>query len=87
MLVRSYKIIRVKSQNWFIIDEGNNKADLYGSYGWKSRILFKIFYNRQMLPPFFVYSNDVRKVIYAIESLNMILRKAIKTKPAFPKYD
>ncbi len=37
--------------------------------------------------PFFSYPADIRKVIYttnAIESLNMSLRKVIKTKRIFP---
>jgi putative transposase len=37
--------------------------------------------------PFFAYPGDIRKVIYttnAIESLNMTLRKVIKTRAAFP---
>ena len=39
------------------------------------------------LTPFFAYPEDIRKVIYttnAIESLNMSLRKVIKTRGSFP---
>jgi putative transposase len=39
------------------------------------------------LTPFFAYPNDIRKVIYttnAVESLNMSLRKVIKTRGSFP---
>ncbi len=39
------------------------------------------------LDPFFAYPADIRKVIYttnAVESLNMSLRKVIKTRGSFP---
>lgn len=39
------------------------------------------------LKPFFAYPADIRKVIYttnAVESLNMSLRKVIKTRGSFP---
>jgi putative transposase len=43
--------------------------------------------NWEELTPFFAYPADIRKVIYttnAIESLNMSLRKVIKTRGSFP---
>ena len=43
--------------------------------------------NWEHLIPFFAYSADIRKVIYttnAVESLNMSLRKVIKTRGSFP---
>jgi putative transposase len=43
--------------------------------------------NWEYLTPFFAYPADIRKVIYttnAIESLNMSLRKVIKTRGSFP---
>src|SRR5260370_5575227 len=42
------------------------------------------------ITPFFQFPAEVRKIIYttnAIESLNMSLRKAIKTRGAFPSED
>ena len=42
------------------------------------------------LTPFFAYPVDIRKVIYtthAIESLNMSLRKVIKTRGSFPNQE
>jgi putative transposase len=42
------------------------------------------------LTPFFAYPADIRKVIYttnAIESLNMSLRKVIKTRGSFPNQE
>jgi putative transposase len=46
--------------------------------------------NWEYLTPFFGYPADIRKVIYttnAIESLNMSLRKVIKTRGSFPNAD
>jgi putative transposase len=46
--------------------------------------------NWEHLTPFFAYPADIRKVIYttnAIESLNMSLRKVIKTRGSFPHAD
>jgi putative transposase len=46
--------------------------------------------NWEQLTPFFSYPPDIRKVIYttnAIESLNMSLRKVIKTRGSFPNAD
>src|SRR5882762_4838507 len=46
--------------------------------------------NWEHLTPFFGYPADIRKVIYttnAIESLNMSLRKVIKTRGSFPNPD
>ena len=46
--------------------------------------------NWEQLTPFFGYPADIRKVIYttnAIESLNMSLRKVIKTRGSFPHAD
>jgi putative transposase len=46
--------------------------------------------NWEYLTPFFAYPADIRKVIYttnAIESLNMSLRKVIKTRGSFPNAD
>jgi putative transposase len=46
--------------------------------------------NWEHLTPFFGYPGDIRKVIYttnAIESLNMSLRKVIKTRGSFPNPD
>ena len=46
--------------------------------------------NWEQLTPFFSYPADIRKVIYttnAIESLNMSLRKVIKTRGSFPTAD
>ena len=46
--------------------------------------------NWENLTPFFGYPADIRKVIYttnAIESLNMSLRKVIKTRGSFPNPD
>jgi putative transposase len=46
--------------------------------------------NWEHLTPFFGYPVDIRKVIYttnAIESLNMSLRKVIKTRGSFPNPD
>jgi len=43
--------------------------------------------NWDHLKPFFAYPDDIRKVIYttnAVESLNMSLRKVIKTRGSFP---
>jgi len=43
--------------------------------------------NWQLVSPFYAYPPEIRKVIYttnAIESLNMSLRKIIKTKASFP---
>lgn len=43
--------------------------------------------NWEHLTPFFGYPEDIRKVIYttnAMESLNMSLRKVIKTRGSFP---
>ena len=43
--------------------------------------------NWERVIPFFQYPHEIRKVIYtinAIESLNMTLRKVIKTKGSFP---
>ena len=40
--------------------------------------------------PFFQFPAEIRKIVYttnAIESLNMSLRKAIKTRGAFPSQD
>jgi len=42
------------------------------------------------LTPFFAYPAEIRRVIYttnAIESLNMSLRKVIKTRGSFPQRD
>lgn len=46
--------------------------------------------NWEYLTPFFAYPAEIRKVIYttnAIESLNMSLRKVIKTRGSFPHQD
>jgi putative transposase len=46
--------------------------------------------NWEHLIPFFAYPGDIRKVIYttnAVESLNMSLRKVIKTRGSFPNQD
>ncbi len=46
--------------------------------------------NWEYLTPFFGYPADIRKVIYttnAVESLNMSLRKVIKTRGSFPNAD
>ena len=46
--------------------------------------------NWEHLSPFFGYPADIRKVIYttnAVESLNMSLRKVIKTRGSFPNSD
>jgi putative transposase len=46
--------------------------------------------NWEHLIPFFAYPADIRKVIYttnAVESLNMSLRKVIKTRGSFPSQD
>ena len=46
--------------------------------------------NWEHLTPFFGYPEDIRKVIYttnAVESLNMSLRKVIKTRGSFPNAD
>ena len=46
--------------------------------------------NWEHLTPFFAYPADIRKVIYttnAVESLNMSLRKVIKTRGSFPTQD
>ena len=43
--------------------------------------------NWERITPFFAYPADIRKVIYttnAIESLNMSMRKIIKTRGSFP---
>jgi transposase-like protein len=43
--------------------------------------------NWSRITPFFAFAPDIRKVIYttnAIESLNMTLRKVIKTRASFP---
>ena len=42
---------------------------------------------RHQIVPFFAFPADIRKVIYttnAVESLNMTLRKVIKTRGSFP---
>ena len=46
--------------------------------------------NWQGVIPFFQFPPEIRKIVYttnAIESLNMSLRKAIKTRGAFPSED
>jgi putative transposase len=46
--------------------------------------------NWEHVTPFFAYPDDIRKVIYttnAIESLNMSLRKVIKTRGSFPNQE
>jgi putative transposase len=46
--------------------------------------------NWEILTPFFAYPADIRKVIYttnAVESLNMSLRKVIKTRGSFPNQE
>jgi putative transposase len=46
--------------------------------------------NWEHVTPFFAYPGDIRKVIYttnAIESLNMSLRKVIKTRGSFPNQE
>jgi putative transposase len=46
--------------------------------------------NWDRLTPFFAYPADIRKVIYttnAVESLNMSLRKVIKTRGSFPNQE
>ncbi len=46
--------------------------------------------NWQRITPFFGYPRDIRKVIYttnAVESLNMTLRKVIKTRGSFPNQE
>ena len=46
--------------------------------------------NWEHLTPFFAYPADIRKVIYttnAVESLNMSLRKVIKTRGSFPNQE
>ena len=46
--------------------------------------------NWELLTPFFAYPADIRKVIYttnAVESLNMSLRKVIKTRGSFPNQE
>ena len=46
--------------------------------------------NWEHLTPFFAYPADIRKVIYttnAVESLNMSLRKVIKTRGSFPSQE
>jgi len=46
--------------------------------------------NWQGVIPFFQFSPEIRKIVYttnAVESLNMSLRKAIKTRGAFPSED
>jgi putative transposase len=46
--------------------------------------------NWELLTPFFAYPADIRKVIYttnAVESLNMSLRKVIKTRGSFPSQE
>ena len=46
--------------------------------------------NRQYLKTFFAYEQDIRKVIYTtntIESVNMSLRKIIKTRGSFPNQE
>jgi putative transposase len=43
--------------------------------------------NWEQVTPFFAYPTEIRKVIYttnAVESLNMSLRKVIKTRGSFP---
>src|SRR5450756_1036116 len=44
----------------------------------------------RLCPSFFAFPADIRKVIYttnAVESLNMTLRKVIKTRGSFPNED
>ena len=46
--------------------------------------------NWERIIPFFAFPADIRKVIYttnAVESLNMTLRKLIKTRGSFPTED
>ena len=46
--------------------------------------------NWPRITPFFAFAPDIRKVIYttnAVESLNMTLRKVIKTRASFPNED
>ncbi len=46
--------------------------------------------NWERITPFFAFPNEIRKVIYttnAVESLNMSLRKIIKTRGSFPNED
>jgi putative transposase len=46
--------------------------------------------NWERITPFFAYPADIRKIVYttnAVESLNMSLRKIIKTRGSFPNED
>jgi putative transposase len=46
--------------------------------------------NRDRVIPFFAFPAEIRKIVYttnAVESLNMSLRKALKTRGAFPSED
>jgi len=46
--------------------------------------------NWERVTPFFAFPNEIRKIIYttnAVESLNMTLRKIIKTRGSFPSED
>lgn len=64
------------------LEEFANKWD--GAYPTISQMWRR---NWEHVTPFFAYPDDIRKVIYttnAIESLNMSLRKVIKTRGSFP---
>jgi putative transposase len=64
------------------LDEFSAKWD--GAYPTISKMWRR---NWEHLTPFFAYPADIRKVIYttnAVESLNMSLRKVIKTRGSFP---
>ena len=67
------------------LDEFASKWD--GAYPTISRMWRR---NWEHLTPFFAYPADIRKVIYttnAVESLNMSLRKVIKTRGSFPNQE
>jgi len=74
------------------IEEAGQRLDEFavkwdGSYPTISQMWRR---NWEYLTPFFGYPADIRKVIYttnAIESLNMSLRKVIKTRGSFPNQE
>jgi putative transposase len=74
------------------VEEAEQRLDAFaakwdGSYPTISQMWRR---NWEHLTPFFAYPADIRKVIYttnAVESLNMSLRKVIKTRGSFPNPD
>ena len=72
------------------------QEDLSKLTGFMNKLVIETVLNEEMaqtlenISPFFVYSKDIRKAIYttnAIESLNSVIRHAIKKRKVFPTDD